>query len=111
MSAHPIYKMFKFGCITFAVIDDVIIFIACSTPKSMDILGDNLANIHISVGSILGTWMGNGNSMMRWGWGIIIIIVIIVVIIISSKQCRNRFLLTMFLELTMRRYHECASYI
>jgi hypothetical protein len=77
--------MFEFGCITLAVIDDVIIFITCYTPKSMDILGDNLANIHTSVGSVLGTCMGNGNSMMRWGWGIIIIIVIIVVIIIVKS--------------------------
>jgi uncharacterized membrane protein len=77
--------MFEFGCITLAVIDDVIIFITCYTPKSMDILGDNLANIHISVGSVFGTWMGDGKSMMRWGWDILIIIIIIVVIIIIES--------------------------
>ena len=58
----------------------------------MDILGIYLANIHISVRSVLGVWMGDGKSMMRWvvcqvfgWWSIIIIIVIgVVVIIIES---------------------------
>ena len=84
--------MFKFGCITFVVIDDVVIFITCSTPKSMDILGIYLANIHISVRSVLGVWMGDGKSMMRWfvcqvfgWWSIIIIIVIGVVGSLSSR--------------------------
>ena len=73
MSAHLMYKMFKFGCIPFAIIDDVIIFIACSTPKSMDILGIYLANLHMR--SLSGVWMGNGKSMMRWGYIIVIIFI------------------------------------
>jgi hypothetical protein len=42
----------------------------------MDILGIYLANIHINVRSVLGVWMGDGKSMMRWGWSIIVIIFI-----------------------------------
>jgi hypothetical protein len=89
--------MFKFGCITFTVIDDVIVFIACSTPKSMDILGDNLADVHGSGRSVLGVWAGDGKGMVRsvvcrgWGWWSIIIIVIgVVVSIVKSVTMGER---------------------
>jgi len=89
--------MFKFGCVTFAVIDDVTIFITCSTPKSMDIMGIYLTDVHGSGISVLGVWAGDGKSMVRWvvcrGWGwwsIIIIVIGVVVSIVKSVTMGER---------------------
>jgi hypothetical protein len=90
-------KMFKFGCVTFAVIDDVTISITCSTPKSMDILGIYLADFHGSGRSVLGVWAGDGKGMVRWvvcqGWGwwsIIIIVISVVANIFNSVTMGER---------------------
>ena len=71
--AHSVNKVFKFGCVTFIVIDDVAIAVTCSTPESMDILGIYLADVHGSGRrGILDVGAGDGKGMVRWvichGW-------------------------------------------
>ena len=74
VSAHLVVnKVFKFGCVTFTVIDDVAISVTCSTPESMDILGIYLADVHGSGRrGMLDVGAGNGKGMVRWvvcrGW-------------------------------------------
>ncbi len=73
ISAHSMDKVFKFGCVTFAIIDDVAISVTCSTLESMGILGIYLADVHGS-GSrgVLDVGAGDGEGVVRWvvcrGW-------------------------------------------
>ena len=73
ISAHSVNEVFKFGCVMFAVIDDVAIAITCSTPESTDILGIYLADVHGSGRrGILDVGAGGGKGVVRWvvrrGW-------------------------------------------
>jgi hypothetical protein len=90
-------KVFKFGCVAFTVIDDVAISITCSTPKSMDILGIYLTDVHGSGISVLGVWASDGKGIVSWvvcrGWGwwsIIIIVIGVVVDIVKSVTMGER---------------------
>ena len=66
VSAHPMNKVFKFGCVAFTVIDDVAISVTCLTPESMGILGIYLADVHGSGIGVLGVGAGNGKGVVRW---------------------------------------------
>ena len=71
--AHSVNKVLKFGCVTFAIIDDVAIAVTCSTPESMDILGIYLADVHGGGRrGILDVGAGDGKDVVRWvvrqGW-------------------------------------------
>jgi len=60
-------KVFKFGCVTFTVIDDVAIAVMCSTPESMDILGIYLADVRGSGRrGMLDVGAGDGKGVVRW---------------------------------------------
>jgi len=66
-------KVFKFGCVTFTVIDDVAIAVTCSTQESMEIWGIYLADVHGSGRrGILDVGAGDGKGVVRWvvrrGW-------------------------------------------
>ena len=64
---HSVNKVFKFGHVTFAVIDDVVISVTCSTPESMGILGIYLAGVHGSERrGMLDVEAGDGKGVVRW---------------------------------------------
>jgi hypothetical protein len=58
--------VFEFGFVTFRISDDIAISIACVTPKSVNIWGIYLTDVHGNERGVSDVGAGDGKGVVSW---------------------------------------------